>query len=239
MNHFDIKHSLFRVILFHAIDRISSLPEEDKITLLKVSGLTAEDVLGQCRDMLQKTRDGDKAYKAAILDGGAPNIDAPTDFSRVSVHDPSPAGTWCPQCGPDVKCDEDGCCIECGSTAVGDGAEVALQLTREREKIAMLIPVGMAVGPVLDDLKFYIKKLQMPPRFMGTPAHASCVYLANGTKIVVRRSPETTGPAWLEVVPQDVLRPAYNVKDGRMCFARVEDWNCNLPVGHKGPHQRP
>ncbi|MFH1185094.1 MAG: hypothetical protein V1755_08660 [Chloroflexota bacterium] len=25
----------------------------------------------------------------------------------------------------------------------------------------------------------------------------------------------------------------------RMCFARVEDWNCNLPAGHVGPHQRP
>jgi len=25
----------------------------------------------------------------------------------------------------------------------------------------------------------------------------------------------------------------------RLCFARIEDWNCNLPAGHDGPHQQP
>lgn len=37
-------------------------------------------------------------------------------------------GSWCPQCGPDVGVDEDGCCATCGATAVGDGADTALKL---------------------------------------------------------------------------------------------------------------
>jgi hypothetical protein len=37
-------------------------------------------------------------------------------------------GTWCPQCGPDVSSDDDGCCCSCGSTCVGDGADQALEL---------------------------------------------------------------------------------------------------------------
>lgn len=34
-------------------------------------------------------------------------------------------GSLCPQCGYDVKVDEEGCCIGCGSTAIGDGADAA------------------------------------------------------------------------------------------------------------------
>ena len=33
--------------------------------------------------------------------------------------------TWCPQCGPDVDVDEDGCCGACGADATGDGADRA------------------------------------------------------------------------------------------------------------------
>lgn len=33
--------------------------------------------------------------------------------------------TWCPQCGPDVSVDEDGCCAVCGADATGDGADLA------------------------------------------------------------------------------------------------------------------
>lgn len=37
------------------------------------------------------------------------------------------SATWCPQCGPRVSVDEDGCCVSCGSTAVGEGANLALR----------------------------------------------------------------------------------------------------------------
>lgn len=40
--------------------------------------------------------------------------------------DPGEQATWCPECGPRVACDEDGCCAGCGATAVGDGATAAL-----------------------------------------------------------------------------------------------------------------
>ena len=47
----------------------------------------------------------------------------------VRVVDPTPVpwtGTWCPQCGPDVACDDEGCCTSCGATCVGEGVEQAL-----------------------------------------------------------------------------------------------------------------
>ena len=31
--------------------------------------------------------------------------------------------TFCPECGPGVKVDRDGCCLKCGATAVGAAAE--------------------------------------------------------------------------------------------------------------------
>lgn len=46
------------------------------------------------------------------------------------MSEPTWTGTWCPQCGADVTCDEDGCCVVCGATAVGEGAEQALDLRR-------------------------------------------------------------------------------------------------------------
>ena len=43
-------------------------------------------------------------------------------------------GSWCPQCGPDVSVDEDGCCLMCGCDAVGAGAETALRLRAARDE---------------------------------------------------------------------------------------------------------
>lgn len=55
--------------------------------------------------------------------------------------DPSPAGvdapvgpTWCPQCGPRVAVDEDGCCQTCGATAMGEGADAALAAEARAER---------------------------------------------------------------------------------------------------------
>lgn len=49
---------------------------------------------------------------------------------------------WCPQCGPDGPGNEDGCCVGCGSTAVGRGAELALwerqEMIRLRARVAKL-----------------------------------------------------------------------------------------------------
>lgn len=39
----------------------------------------------------------------------------------------------------------------------------------------------------------------------------TCVYLSDGTKVVIRRGPKVKGPVWLEVVPQDVL----TLQDGK------------------------
>ncbi len=42
--------------------------------------------------------------------------------------------TWCPQCGPRVHVDDDGCCAMCGCDAVGHGATFACVLLRERDQ---------------------------------------------------------------------------------------------------------
>ena len=39
-----------------------------------------------------------------------------------------------------------------------------------------------------------------------TRASDTCVYLADGTKVVVCRDNRTTGRAWLEVVPQNEVK---------------------------------
>jgi hypothetical protein len=44
--------------------------------------------------------------------------------------------SFCPECGWDVKVDEDGCCITCGATATGEAVEkLAKQVDRKRERI--------------------------------------------------------------------------------------------------------
>lgn len=38
-----------------------------------------------------------------------------------------------------------------------------------------------------------------------TKAYDTFVYLADGTKVVLRREPKATGRVWLEVVPQEII----------------------------------
>lgn len=52
-------------------------------------------------------------------------------------------GSWCPQCGPDVTVDEDGCCVTCGATATGDGADAVLAMRAEIvERLRPLAALG-------------------------------------------------------------------------------------------------
>lgn len=50
---------------------------------------------------------------------------------RQGIVPPGPASydseilTWCPECGPDVEIDEDGCCVSCGCGATGAGVDAA------------------------------------------------------------------------------------------------------------------
>lgn len=48
---------------------------------------------------------------------------------------PEPFATWCPQCGPRVAVDEDGCCASCGADATGEGADRAIAAVAELERI--------------------------------------------------------------------------------------------------------
>jgi len=47
--------------------------------------------------------------------------------------------TWCPQCGPHAVIDEDGCCLICGSDAVGDGADKAVALIERIKELEGII----------------------------------------------------------------------------------------------------
>ena len=61
-------------------------------------------------------------------------------------------GTWCSECGPNVACDEDGCCAGCGRDAVGDGADEALAIMAEYdyllERIEVLGDIDTANAPL-------------------------------------------------------------------------------------------
>ena len=46
-------------------------------------------------------------------------------------------GTWCLQCGQGVRIDEDGCCLHCGATAVGKGADRVFALLAEIDRLAL------------------------------------------------------------------------------------------------------
>jgi hypothetical protein len=43
--------------------------------------------------------------------------------------------TWCPQCGPNVKCDDDGTCAHCGCDCIGLGVDAALALLDAAEAV--------------------------------------------------------------------------------------------------------
>jgi len=45
------------------------------------------------------------------------------------------AKTLCPICGFDVRVDEDGCCVDCGATAVGGGVDAAHTIRRKFDSI--------------------------------------------------------------------------------------------------------
>jgi type 1 glutamine amidotransferase len=43
--------------------------------------------------------------------------------------------SWCPQCGPGVSIDEDGCCESCGATATGAWASRAIEQAAEVDRL--------------------------------------------------------------------------------------------------------
>lgn len=49
-------------------------------------------------------------------------------------------GTWCPQCGPHVGVDEDGCCNSCGCVAAGDGVEAMHTRLAAAEHVVEALP---------------------------------------------------------------------------------------------------
>lgn len=67
--------------------------------------------------------------------------------------------TWCPQCGPDVCCDEDGCCINCGADATGDGVEKAHRVKKALQQI-----VGAATSEELNAMETAVRLAPAPEK---------------------------------------------------------------------------
>lgn len=64
----------------------------------------------------------DDALARAEAERAAPPAQSETKGAKPPA---PPSLTWCPQCGDGVSVDEDGCCVSCGSTATGEGADQA------------------------------------------------------------------------------------------------------------------
>ena len=91
-------------------------------------------------------------------------------------------GTLCPQCGYDVKVDEDGCCVTCGGAATGAGADAAIRnraTANDTEMKPAAAPVDAqndeesAETAPRDALRWYaerISKLVPAYKFSGTGA---------------------------------------------------------------------
>ena len=50
--------------------------------------------------------------------------------------------TFCPECGFNIEVDEDGCCIDCGATAVGNAVDMLHkkgEITHRKETIFKLL----------------------------------------------------------------------------------------------------
>jgi hypothetical protein len=73
--------------------------------------------------------------------------------------------TLCPQCGPGVSVDEDGCCVSCGCVAVGPGIMVALDAARaeEREASARECELYAAVHRKLGEARSVYPERVRPP----------------------------------------------------------------------------
>ena len=62
-------------------------------------------------------------------DDGSPHVSIERPSWEAVMHalrvqKPSePAASFCPQCGFNVECDEDGCCATCGATAMGEAVK--------------------------------------------------------------------------------------------------------------------
>lgn len=62
--------------------------------------------------------------------------------------------SWCPQCGPNVEVDEDGCCAGCGATAMGPGADGAHKIKRALEGL-----VGASTREELETIEAGVRVL--------------------------------------------------------------------------------
>jgi hypothetical protein len=80
-------------------------------------------------------------------------------------------GTWCPECGHGVQVDEEGLCVSCGATAIGNGANRALAALR-----------SLQVGPGLKRALKALCDLEWSSQVSGSD-ETLCCPICGGTTI--------------------------------------------------------
>lgn len=98
-------------------------------------------------------------------------------FEKEHARCPAVAKGWCPQCGPRVAVDEDGCCEACGATAAGAGADAALAAlaaARAEPPDARDAEIARQDDPSPWDPRASRREPETPVTF-GDAAHPCCV----------------------------------------------------------------
>ena len=83
--------------------------------------------MSELADRLEQQLGGLKDLEAEGLPAFRSSLSAATLIEIIAAlraQKPSkPAASFCPQCGFNVECDEDGCCATCGATAMGEAVK--------------------------------------------------------------------------------------------------------------------
>ena len=82
----------------------------------------SETAIAQLQKQLSyRSSDGRDWCDACNCEEPLPNHTDDCPFTALRAQKPSePAVSFCPECGFNVECDEDGCCVTCGATAMGE-----------------------------------------------------------------------------------------------------------------------
>ena len=85
----------------------------------------SETAIAQLQKQLSyRASDGRDWCDACNCEEPLPNHTDDCPFTAFRAQKPSePAASFCPQCGFNVECDEDGCCVTCGATAMGEAVK--------------------------------------------------------------------------------------------------------------------
>ena len=95
---------------------------------MMASEISTPDNLRRLADIVERNGDLAEHGWGEFLTDAAQEIEDAEVVERHLVRSgaqmPSePAASFCPECGFNIECDEDGCCVTCGATAMGEAVK--------------------------------------------------------------------------------------------------------------------